>query len=236
MRKDVRRRHDAHVRVNGVCKDHSDVFDATPGGQNTRAALGTCIADSERLFAVQTQATEERRAAAEQSRVARGKLFDATRAVVNIGKLVKVAGTTMTTMQMPDGPSDDELVAYARGLVNRVSAHADAFFAAGLPPALLNNLETSIQELATAREAVVAAGQRFAAASVSIRETQNQADTTVAALASIAVNTPAANPEIVAKLRIAKRVGPRADRKADDTPSPAPAPAPPSPTPSDKAA
>jgi len=222
--------------VNGVCKDHSDVFDATAGGQSTRAELDAHIANNERLFVVQRQATVDRRAAAEQSRVARATLCDAMRAVVNIDRRVRVDGTSMTTMRMPDAPSDDELVACARDFVNRVSAHTEAFLAAGLPPVVPANLETALQELVTARAATAAARQRFTAATVAIREAQNQADTTVAALASIAVNTPAAHPEVVTKFRIARRVGPRARPGADDTPSPAPAPAPSSPTPSDKAA
>ena len=238
MRKDVRRRHDAHVRVNGVCKEHSDVFDATPGGQSTRAALGTHVADTERLLAVQTRSIEERRAAGEDSRVARAALLDATRAVVNVGRLVNLDEATMTTMRMPRGPSDDELIAYSRGVVDRVSAHTDAFLAAGLPPDLLKNLETSIQGLVTAKDAAAAARERFAASAASIRATQSEADKTVAALTSIAVNLPAAQPEVVTKLRIAKRVGPHVNRRADDTPTPnpAPAPAPPSATPSNKAA
>jgi len=238
MRKNIRRRYDAHVRVNGVCTEHNNLFDATPGGQSTRAALGTCIADSDRLFAAQTQAIEERRAGAQQSRMARSALLDATRAVVNVGKLVNIGDSPMFTMRVPVGPSDDELIAYARGLLNRVTAHADAFVAAGLPPDLLKNLESRIQGLVAAKDAVAAAHQRFAAAAVSLQQTQSQADKTVAALTSIAVNTPAAHPEVITKLRIARRVGPRTGRPADDTPTPnpAPAPAPPSTTPSNKAA
>jgi hypothetical protein len=234
MRKDIRRRHDAHVRANGVCTEHSALFDATPGGQKTRAALATCVADVDRLLAVQTRSLEDRRAAAEQCRVARRALQDAAKAVVKVGKLVNLDETTMGTMRIPGAVSDDELIAYTRGLLDRVSSHADAFVAEGLPPDLLKNLETGIQGLAAARDAQSAARQRFAAAAQSIRENHDQADKTIAALEAIAVNLPAAHPEVVTKLRIARRVGPRVD--AAPKPKPAPSPAPPSTTPTGQAA
>ena len=46
----------------------------------------------------------------------------------------------MDTMQLPGAANDDELLAYSRGLLERVSAHADAFVAEGLPPDLLKHL------------------------------------------------------------------------------------------------
>ena len=135
-------------------------------------------------------------------------------------------------MQLPGPTSDNQLIAYARGLLDRVSEHADAFVAQGLPPDLLNNLGDAIQAFAAARDAQAASRQRFTAASESIRETLDAADKTVDVLEAIAVNTPAADPVVVTKLRIARRVGPRVPAPGA-TPSPAPAPTPP---PVDKAA
>ena len=238
MRKDIRRRHDAHLRVNGVCTEHSALFDATPGGQKARTALGTCVDDVDRLLALQKQSLQGRRESTEQCRAARRALRDAAKAVVRVGKLVDPDETTIGTLQIPGAMSDDELLAYSRGLLNRVSSHADAFVAEGLPPDLLKNLDAGIQGLAAAREAYASSRQQFAAAAVTIGETQDRADKTVAAIEAIAVNLPAANPEVITKLRIAKRVGPRASTRSNAAPSPepAPAPAPPSATPSDKAA
>jgi uncharacterized protein YPO0396 len=226
MRKDIQRRHDAHVRVNGVCAEHSPLFDATPGGQKIRAALGTYVANVDRLLAVQTRSVEDRRAATEQCRVARRALRDAATAVVRVGKLVNLNETTMGTMQIPRARTDDGLIAYTRGLLDRVSSHADAFVAEGLPPDLLQKLDTGIRELAAAREARAAARQRFTAATASIRDTQETADTTIDALESIAVNLPAAHPEVLTKLRMAKRVGPRVEASAKAKPAAVLAPSP----------
>ena len=53
MRKDIRRRHDAHIRTLRVCTEHSALFDATPGGKKTRTTLGSHVADVTRLLALQ---------------------------------------------------------------------------------------------------------------------------------------------------------------------------------------
>jgi hypothetical protein len=48
-----------------------------------------------------------------------------------------------------------------------------------------------------------------------IRETQNNADKAVGILEALVVNTPAGRPEVLTRLRIAKRVGPRATALTD---------------------
>jgi len=113
-----------------------------------------------------------------------------------------------------------------RGLLDRVSAHADAFVAEGLPPDLLKNLSDRIAAFESARNDRNAARERFTAAAASIHETQQKADDTIAALEAIAINLPDAQPELVTKLRIAKRIGPRApeEPKPDATTTPTTAP------------
>ena len=98
MRKDIRRRHDAHLRVNGVCTEHSAVFDATPGGQKARTALATSVAGVDRLLALQERSIEDGRAATAQLRSGRRTLRDAAKAVVKIGRLVTLDQPTMATM------------------------------------------------------------------------------------------------------------------------------------------
>jgi hypothetical protein len=233
MQKQVRRRHDAHVRANGVCTEHSAVFDAIAGGQKTREAFRTHVADVDRLLALQERSIEDRRAATEQGRLSRQALREAATLVINVGKLVHLDDIVMDTMQLPGPGSDDELLAYAQGLLDRVSSHADAFVAGGLPPDFLKTLADAIQRLEAARNAQAASRQQFTAASKAIRDTLDETDKTVSVLESLAINTPAAHPEVLTKLRMAKRVGPRASAPAP--PKPAPPPTPPS-TPTDKAA
>ena len=227
MQKQVRRRHDAHARTNGVCTEHSALFDATAGGQKTRTALATHVAEVDRLLALQERSIEDRRAATEQCRLSRRTLRDAAKAVVKVGRLVNLDADIMATMQLPAAASDDELLAYSRGLLDRVSAHADAFVAEGLPPDLLKHLGDGVAAFAAARDAQAAARQRFSAAFESIRETLDHADKMVDVLEAIVINTPGAPPEVLTKLRIARRIGPRVS---------APVPKPPQPTPADKAA
>ena len=228
MRKDIRRRRDAHVRTNGVCTEHRAIFDATPGGRKTRIALATCVADADRQLALQKQAIEDRRASTEQISRSRRALRDFAGAIVRIGRLVTLDEPLMATLQLPGTMNDDDLLAYMRGLLERVSPHADAFVAEGLPPDRLQKLANEIDRFVAAKDLQTKARQRFAAAAASLREAQHKAGKTIAALEAIAISTPAAHPEILTKLRVAKRVGPR---PADDAPTPPPAPAP-SPAPS----
>jgi hypothetical protein len=145
----------------------------------------------------------------EQCRVSRRALRDAAKAIVSVGRVVNLDAAVMGTMQLPGAATDDELLAYSRGLVERVSVHADAFVAEGLPPDLLTHLGDGIVAFAAAREAQAGSRQRFSAASKAIHETLDHADKTVDVLEAIAINTPDAPPEVLTKLRIASRVGPR---------------------------
>ncbi|HZR23774.1 MAG TPA: hypothetical protein VFA59_09320 [Vicinamibacterales bacterium] len=230
MRKTIRRRHDAHARASSVCNDHSAIFDATPGGQKTRTALATYVEDVDRLMAVQERSNEDRRAAMEQVRAGRLALRAAATAVAKVGKLVNLDETTMATMQVPGRVSDDELLAYTRGLLDRVAGHADAFVAEGLPPDLLKHLEDGVPRLAAAKEQYAAARQRFAGALEAIREAQAKSETTIDALEAIAANTAAATPDMLKELRMARRIGPHVGAAATEPP------APPHTTPADKAA
>jgi len=232
MHQEIRRRYDAHVRANSVCTEHRALFDATAGGRKMITALGTYVADVERLLALQAQSIQDRRTATEQCRLSRRALRDAGKVVVRVASLVNLDDPMMPTARLPGPMSDDDLLAYARALLERVSPHADALVAEGLPPDLLQDLADRIQALAAARNEQAASRHRFTCAAESIRETLNRADKTLSALEAIAINTPAAHPEVVTKLRMAKRVGHRA---ADAAAKPALFPAPPS-TPTDKAA
>ena len=234
MRKDIQRRQDAHVRTHAVCTEHSALFDATPGGQQTRQALSASVTDVARLLGLQERSREDRRAATEQCRRERRALRDAVNFVINVGKLVHLDDIVMDTMQLPRPRSNDQLLAYARGLLDRVSPHADAFVAGGLSPDLLKNLADAIGRFDAARDVRTASRLRYTAATRTIRANLDETDKAIAVLESLAANTPAGHPEVVTKLRIAKRVGPRVAAPPGATSSP-PAAAPPA-TPIDKAA
>ena len=223
MRKQVRRRHDAHVRAQNVCAEHRELFDGTPGGQTARAALGAHVAEVARLLALQERSIEDGRSATKQCRQSRRSLRAAAKAVVSVGKVVNLGTPLMDTMQLPDATNDDQLLAYSRGLLERVSAHADAFVAQGLPPDLLTRLADGIAELQAAREGQATSRRVFTTAFESILETLDQTDDAVDVLEAIVLNTPTAPLEVLAKLRIARRVGPRVNAPETKPPQPAPA-------------
>jgi hypothetical protein len=214
----MRRRHEAHMRVLNVCAEHSALFDATPGGQKTRTALGKSVTDVDRFFALQAQALTDRSAAVAEIRLARARLRGDAKAVLSVGKAMAEDVADVRTMQLPRFASDDALLAYSRALLDRVTRHADAFVADGLPPDALTQFEGNIATFAAARDAQAAARQRFSAAYASIREALTASDKSVGVVMTIALKTPAANPEVVAKLRMARRVGPRVSAPAPTSP------------------
>lgn len=224
MRKKFRRRHEAYVRAENVCAEHKELFDATPGGQNARASLDAHVAEIDRLLAFQQQSTEDRRAATEQCRRSRLALRAAAKAVVSVGRVVHLDAVILGTMQLPGTANDDELLVYSRGLLERVSAHGDVLAATGLPPDLLKRLGDEIAEFAAARDTQAASRQRFTAATAAIQGALDDADKAIDVLEAFVINTPDAPPELLTRLRIARRVGPR------------PVPKTPPPTPADKAA
>lgn len=226
MRKKVRLRHEACVRAENVCTEHKELFDATPGGQAARAALGAHVAEVDRLLAFQAQSIEDRRAATEQCRRSRRALRAAAKAVVSVARVVHLDTVILATLQLPGNANDDELLAYSRAVLERISAHADALVADGLPPDLLKRLGDDISGFAAARDTQAASRQRFSAATESILETLDETSQAIDVLEAIVINTPDAPPELLTRLRMARRVGPRV------TPVPK---APPS-TPTDKAA
>jgi len=224
MRKNTRLRYDAHVRTKAVCTQSSAILDSTGGGKSAHTALDTKVAEEERHLAIQERTAQERAAATEQIRRGRLTLRAMAAAVVKVGRLVDLDEPLMDTLQLPGLTTDDGLLAYMRGLLDRVSPHADAFVAAGLPPDLLQNAAAEVDRFAAAKDGLANARHQFAASAVSLHLTQVQAAKTIDALVAIAVNTPAANPELVTKLRLARRIGPR---QAAEPPAASPSPAPP---------
>src|SRR4051812_13134445 len=108
MRKQVRRRHEAHLRAQNVCAEYSAFFDANPGGQKARADHAAQMTDVDRLLALQERPRQDGRAANGQCQLSRRTLRAAARAVVRVGRVVNLPGSVTDMMQLPGGMSDDE--------------------------------------------------------------------------------------------------------------------------------
>ena len=219
MLKRISRRHEAHGRANRVCTEHSALLDTTAGGQKLRLSLDGHVEKVGRLLALQEESIMERRAATSMVRSGRRAIRCALKAVVTVGRLVTLAdGTVMSTMQMPRPVSDDDLMAHARGTLERVAPYADDFVAAGLPLDLLEKLAAAIEGLASARSAQSTARLNFTVATGSIREIQHGARRTIDAIEAIAINMEKtrASSDMLVMLRVARRIGPRAATNAAD--------------------
>jgi hypothetical protein len=206
MREFVKLRHASLVRSDDVCTEHSDVFDVNPGTKNTRLALHGYVAESTRLLALQKQAFAERKAATQQCQICRGVLRASCIAVVRVGKLVTLPDTVMATLVIPSPMRDRDLLDYAQALHDRVLPYLQAFEDKALPPDGLQKLTDGIQALTVARAAYAATIQDSATADQAVQENHDKAALTISALESL---IPAPRRDVLTKLRIARRVGPR---------------------------
>jgi hypothetical protein len=202
-------RHDSQVRSTDVCTQHSDTFDTHPGTKKARLALNRYVTESTRLMAVLERALQERKAATQQCRRCRRVLRVAGKAIVKVGRLVVLPDTVMQTLRVAGAMGDIRLMAHMQALHDQVLPYRDAFEAEGLPPDVLTNLADRIKALEAARAAYAATIQEAAAARESLGENQNRASVTILALESVVPTTTQANREVVNKLQVARRVGPR---------------------------
>jgi len=217
MRTKVRLRHDMNVRTNDVCTEHSDIFDADPGGKSARGDLPTEVSVVQEQLGVQERSITERRSATVLLEQLRRILREGDSAIVKVGRRVTLPEPVMAAMVIPPRMSDDQLAAFTRGQLDHVTPYADAFAEKGLPVDLLKTLAATLDRFTATKSAQNAARQRFAGAATIIRESQLKTKKTVDALVAFAVNTPAARPVVLEKLRTAKRIGPR---REDPTPKP----------------
>src|SRR5262245_18828651 len=119
MRRQLARRHDAHLRANSLLAEHRAIFDASPGGRKVRASLAANVAKVTRLFIGQSGAVEDRRASTAQAQQARLRIREIAKAIVAVGKLVELPDADMSIMRLPDWLNDTELIAYAGALLER---------------------------------------------------------------------------------------------------------------------
>ena len=226
MRTVMRLQYAADERANKVCTDHAELFDGIPGAQKTRLALDGYVTESRQQGAIMAQARQLRRAAVLRCADARAAGRKAAKAVVRVGKLVKMPGlpdSVTNHLALPGQMSDHDYLFFLQGMLDLVHPFEQAFAAEGMPPDVLNNLAASITELRAAKAAKDAATETASAAAEKLNELHRLSATAIAALEAIAVNVPEANPEVVTKLRMAMRVGPRSN--AGDTPAGSTAPA-----------
>jgi len=216
MKKRTGIRHDSQVRSNDVCTKHSDTWDVTDGGKRVRLALNGYVTESTRLLAVRQRAVVDRRAATEQCRLCRRALRALGAMIVRVGKLVHLPDTAMDTLTVARSMSDAALQARMQGLHDRVLPYRDAFEAEGLPPDALTRLTAAIHALADARAAYASTIQEAAAAEEALHENQKRARLTILALESVAPTATSADREVVTKLQVARRVGPRTIQAANE--------------------
>jgi hypothetical protein len=209
MRKTTRLTHDSQVRSNDVATEHAATWDLSDGANRARLALNGYVTESTRLLAVRTRAIDDRRAATEQCRQCRISLRASGRTVVKFGKLVNRPDMVTDTLKLAGTMSDAALQAHMQALHDRVLPFIDAFVAQGMPPDTFTILADRIKALEAARAAVAATIQDAASAEQALRENQDRARATILALEAAVPGVTPQDREVLKKLRVARRVGPR---------------------------
>ena len=221
MDKRQRFRHMAYSRFNALCADHRDMLEATTGGKQSVAELGTSVTAADQRSQEQQQRLEEERVAVNDCRTSRRTLRGVLRAIVEISRSVVPAEGTAEVMHVPAKVNDESFLAESRAIQDKVKPFQREFLAQGLNPVVLNTLAEGIDRLAAARLAREKARALRVAAGQTLRENLTTAKKAVRRIHTIVVTTPGLDADVVNAFRAAKRVGP--SKAKSDTPAP-PAP------------
>jgi hypothetical protein len=223
MRKTVRLTHDSQVRSNDVTTAHSSTWDAAGSANDARVALNGHVTESTRLLAVRARAIDDRKAAVQQCRVCRIALRAADRTIVRVGKLVNEPSFQTDTLTPAAAKSDADLQTHMQVLHDRVLPFQDAFVKKGMPADTLGKVADGIKALEAARAAVAATVQDAASADQALSENQRQARAAILALEAMVPGVTPEDREVLKKLQVARRVGPRTtqpDHATSTTPAP----------------
>ena len=223
MRKNIRRRQEAHRRAQDVCEKNRTIIDANDATKAKAATLSASVDEVDRLLNDQGHALDTRRAESQKARDARQAIRDIVSPIVTLSRFVVLDQGTAMVMRVPADASDEQLVMDAGVIADAVEAHADGFTKAGLPAGDAADLRAQIAALKAAKTAASNARKAFTVAAKGIRKALKSGDDAIVGVDAILTRTPTADPDVLDKLRLAKVVGPS---HAGEAPAPAAQPAP----------
>jgi len=227
MKKSDRFRQTAYTRFHALSVDHRDTLEASQGGKQAVADLGDSVNAVDQRSQERQQRLEEERVATKECRSRRRVLRDALRAIVQVSRSIVPADGTAEVLHTPGRVNDEDFLAEAAAIQDKVKAHENEFVASGLHADVLKALADGIDGLATARLAREKARTLRVAAGKSIHEDLGKARAAIALLHTIVTTTPGVDPNVLNVFQAAKRIGPsKAKEVAPAQPDPVPVPAP----------
>ena len=226
MNRKIRYRQDAQARYHALCLDHRDRLEATDGGREGVADLGSSVAGGDRWSLEYDTRFDEERAAVARCRIERATIHDQLRLVVTLSSFVETKiGSTMGMRRPPVRINDRNLIAAAGAIRDKATEHQAEFLKQGLHPDVLPALSAAIDRLAAARLARDKARALRLAAGESRREELGKGKQAIVRLQTIVIGTPGFDSNAVSAFRLAKRVG-RSPAKEEAAAQPDPVPAP----------
>ena len=218
-----RRRNESIVQILELCEDQHASIASTPLGAQLMGQLRAKAAQVATLFKTQStgrysahDATEKRRTAA---RLVRRTAVDLARHARALGR---ASGLAITLPPLRDG-SHRQLIADAGSVLDAVQPLTDAFKATKLT--VLDDLPQQIADLDAAMKAQSAGRETHVGASTTVTEVLNECTDVAAAIEPFYLSAVSKDPELIARWKNARRVGPARSRK-DDATATAPATAP----------
>ena len=223
MRSTNRRRYESLANLLALCEAHRDQLESTPLGTQLINQLGAVTTRVAGLFKTQSDgrnsahdATGKRRTAA---RLVRRHATDLAQHARALGA---VSGPAIQLPPLREG-SHQQLIADARSAVDAVQPLAGVFKANKLT--VLDDLPPQIAALDAAMKDQSAGRETHVGASAVVTEALNEGAQVAAALEPIFRSVVNGDPELIAKWKNARRIGPARPRK-DDGPANATGPAP----------
>src|SRR5579872_3893452 len=135
-----RQRLEAHERCDDVCVRFARIIDATPGGRNMRARLGSSVMESSGLLRRYHRKLDDEHSWSQKRQQLRRQLRAALLAFIRIGRVVRGEGQVLLACNRLARMGDTRLGAEARAMFDIVMNDADVFIANGLPRRLLESV------------------------------------------------------------------------------------------------
>jgi len=218
-----RRRYESIVEVLELCEGQHDSIESTPLGAQLMSQLRAKAAHVARLFKAQSTGRNSAHDASEKRRTG-GRLV--RRTAVDLARharaLGRASGVTITLPRLRDS-SHRQLISDAQAVLDAVQPLTDAFKATKL--SVLDDLPKQIADLDAAMKAQSAGRETHVGASATVTPALNECVEVAEAIEPFYLSAVSKDPELIARWKNARRVGPARSRK-DDATAPATEPVP----------
>ena len=220
MQKRERLRLEAQAESLDVCVTHRKAFDASKGGQNTLTTMSSSLAAARHHTSELDRWVDERTAATQDTAAGRAILRHALEALGGFASLVPLDESATKVLHAPRNASDESLLSVAREAMDKLTPHSAQLVEQGLPESVLTDLPKQIEAFDAARARGQRARREYTLTTARLKQALDTNQRTIGIAMTILRTSPLAPPDAAASLKIAKRIGPRINKKEESAPAP----------------